>query len=342
VKIYDSQKKIIYSNDDKIIGKVDSKNKRLERALNGYVASHLTEKDRMLDLDNETKFNVKVLETYIPLKIADRVIGSIEIYTDVSKYRWQITRVVTLSTTFLAIILFSIFYASYRIIRRSTILLKKTQMELSERTILFQTLSDFATDWIFWHTPEGKTIYVSPACESITGYSPSEFMSDPGLEERLLHPEDQSRWKNYIRNLSHSFEQEDYRRIEIRLLARNGEYRWVSHVSKQIHDHSGSYLGVRGSNIDITEKKEAEKAIEEKVVALEVALANIKQLEGIIPICAYCKKIRDDKNAWQQMEAYICGHSAAHFSHGICPECYEKQILEIDKMHEEEMTQKKG
>jgi PAS domain S-box-containing protein len=215
-------------------------------------------------------------------------------------------------------------------------------MELSERTILFQTLSDFATDWIFWHTPEGKTIYVSPACESITGYSPSEFMSDPDLEERLLHPEDQSRWKNYIRNLSHSFEQEDYRRIEIRVLARNGEYRWVSHVSKPIHDHSGSYLGVRGSNIDITEKKEAEKAIEEKVVALEVALANIKQLEGIIPICAYCKKIRDDKNAWQQMEAYICGHSAAHFSHGICPECYEKQILEIDKMHEEEMTQKKG
>jgi response regulator RpfG family c-di-GMP phosphodiesterase len=65
---------------------------------------------------------------------------------------------------------------------------------------------------------------------------------------------------------------------------------------------------------------------------LEAALAQVKQLEGIIPICAYCKKIRDDKNSWHQLEAYISDHSEALFSHGICPDCLGKQMELVDKM----------
>ncbi len=66
---------------------------------------------------------------------------------------------------------------------------------------------------------------------------------------------------------------------------------------------------------------------------LEAALARIKRLEGTIPICAYCKKIRDDQQSWKQLETYISEHSEALFSHGICPDCYEmamKEISEID------------
>ena len=69
-------------------------------------------------------------------------------------------------------------------------------------------------------------------------------------------------------------------------------------------------------------KNEAE--LTEKVALLEAALAKVKQLEGIIPICMYCKKIRDDQESWQQLEGYISEHSEALFSHGICPECYLK------------------
>lgn len=57
---------------------------------------------------------------------------------------------------------------------------------------------------------------------------------------------------------------------------------------------------------------------------LEAALAKVKLLEGILPICMYCKKIRKDDDAWQQMEVYITEHSEALFSHSICPECFEK------------------
>jgi hypothetical protein len=57
---------------------------------------------------------------------------------------------------------------------------------------------------------------------------------------------------------------------------------------------------------------------------LQKALASIKILQGLLPICASCKKIRDDKGYWKQLEVYIRDHSEADFSHGICPECVEK------------------
>jgi len=62
---------------------------------------------------------------------------------------------------------------------------------------------------------------------------------------------------------------------------------------------------------------------------LEAALAQVKQLEGIIPICAYCKKIRDDQDSWHQLEQYISDHSEALFSHSICPHCLQEQLSEI-------------
>ncbi|MCB0209782.1 MAG: response regulator transcription factor [Anaerolineae bacterium] len=70
-----------------------------------------------------------------------------------------------------------------------------------------------------------------------------------------------------------------------------------------------------------------------RVSDLEAALDKVKQLEGIMPICSYCKKIRDDKNYWQQIEEYITEHSEATFSHGICPDCYDKYIKpELDEL----------
>jgi len=63
-----------------------------------------------------------------------------------------------------------------------------------------------------------------------------------------------------------------------------------------------------------------------RVRDLEAALARVKALEGMLPICMYCKKVRDDKNYWQQVETYVSQRSEARFSHGICPECEEKFV----------------
>ena len=71
---------------------------------------------------------------------------------------------------------------------------------------------------------------------------------------------------------------------------------------------------------------ELQTKLAERVQQLEVALNHVKQLQGILPICSYCKKIRNDRNYWQNVESYVSDHSQAEFSHGICPSCYETTV----------------
>jgi len=66
-----------------------------------------------------------------------------------------------------------------------------------------------------------------------------------------------------------------------------------------------------------------------RVRDLEAALAHVKRLRGLLPICAYCKKIRDDRNYWHDLEAYVRDHSDVDFSHGVCPECFQRTLQEL-------------
>jgi len=72
---------------------------------------------------------------------------------------------------------------------------------------------------------------------------------------------------------------------------------------------------------------------EQLIADLQKALSEIKTLRGILPICAYCKKIRDDEGLWKQLEAYISEHSEAEFTHGACPECAQKALEEIKQFN---------
>jgi len=80
------------------------------------------------------------------------------------------------------------------------------------------------------------------------------------------------------------------------------------------------------------ELKRRNDLVREQRDQLEAALSRIKQLEGIIPICSYCKKIRDDENIWLKLETYISQHSVAEFSHGICPDCFEEQMKIVKEL----------
>ena len=82
----------------------------------------------------------------------------------------------------------------------------------------------------------------------------------------------------------------------------------------------------------ITERKRAEAEREELINELKEALANVKQLSGMLPICGSCKKIRDDKGYWSGVESYITAHAGVLFSHGICPECEKKTYEDIEKL----------
>jgi len=94
---------------------------------------------------------------------------------------------------------------------------------------------------------------------------------------------------------------------------------------------SGVFLSLFIAIIASSHLQKAKKKIIDKNDKLQKALYEVKTLRGIIPICSYCKKIRDDKGAWERIEAYICNHSEAQFSHGLCPECYNMQLEELAK-----------
>jgi sigma-B regulation protein RsbU (phosphoserine phosphatase) len=68
----------------------------------------------------------------------------------------------------------------------------------------------------------------------------------------------------------------------------------------------------------------------EQVAVLQESIANVRQLKGLLPMCSYCKSIRNDGDYWQQLEAYISDHSEAEFSHRICPACLERAKREFD------------
>ena len=87
-----------------------------------------------------------------------------------------------------------------------------------------------------------------------------------------------------------------------------------------------------GRPIDVLLDEQGERVVglqlglADRVRELETALGQVKQLKGLLPICGYCKKVRDDRNYWQRVETYISAHSDARFSHGICPDCWKNVV----------------
>ncbi|MDZ7621924.1 MAG: PAS domain S-box protein [Candidatus Competibacteraceae bacterium] len=120
----------------------------------------------------------------------------------------------------------------------------------------YRTLADFTYDWEYWIDPDGRYVYVSPACERITGYRPEEFLADPKLLLTLVHPEDRDRVTAH-----HLGDRNPHEILDFRLIARNGRQVWIGHVCQAVHGRDGRYLGQRGSNRDITARKQTEAAL---------------------------------------------------------------------------------
>ena len=99
---------------------------------------------------------------------------------------------------------------------------------------------------------------------------------------------------------------------------------WTSTTKVPLRDPDGKIIGLVGITRDISELMKTQQERERLIKELQDALADIKTLSGLVPICANCKKIRDDKGYWTQLEAYLQEHSQAKFSHGVCPDCMQK------------------
>lgn len=148
--------------------------------------------------------------------------------------------------------------------------------------------------------------------EELTGLSFERFVDPESLPAHLAAAEE------FFSKDRKSF------KMEGRYLRQNGEPLWGSLTVERIDDSTGRMLFVLVMIEDISERRAAAAEKERMIEELRESLASIKTLRGLIPICASCKKVRDDTGYWSQVEVYVRDHSEAEFSHGICPECMKK------------------
>jgi PAS domain S-box-containing protein len=155
---------------------------------------------------------------------------------------------------------------------------------------------------------------LSAAWERTLGFTREELQSKPMFE--FVHPEDRERSLEQNRIVRSGGQALGF---ENRYVCKDGSYRWFRWNAIADIEHELIYSLAR----DITESKRAEEERERLLRELQAALGEVRELRQILPICSYCKSIRNDKNYWQTVETYIANHTKAQLSHGICPNCYE-------------------
>ncbi len=182
-----------------------------------------------------------------------------------------------------------------------------------------QTLHDFLNtmpavlyEYLQRQDGSGEIKYMSPTSREILGHPCEYFIEDMARLWELIHPDDRTRLKTEDETTIN----DSFFTSEARIVWPSGEIRWVQFTSKPASKTNEGAVIWSGCIVDTTPLRRAEE--------------EIKTLEGIVPICSHCKKIRDDKGYWQRVEQYIQARSDAEFSHGICNECSDELYGEQD------------
>jgi PAS domain S-box-containing protein len=135
---------------------------------------------------------------------------------------------------------------------------KRAEEALRESELKYRIVADHNHSWEWWRDPEGKFVYVSPSCKRITHHTPEEFVADPDLLIRIFHPHD---LPSFLKHLSEIEEGGLSGELELRVVRPDGSIRWIAHHCQPIFDEQGRFLGRRGSNRDITQRKAAENSL---------------------------------------------------------------------------------
>ncbi|HNY66894.1 MAG TPA: PAS domain S-box protein [Deltaproteobacteria bacterium] len=187
-----------------------------------------------------------------------------------------------------------------------------------------------------------RVIHWNRACEELTGLKAEEILGTPRhwmafydhmrpcLSDLLVDGREETLQEHYrvfgsSVLLPHGLHAEGW------YSSVGGKERYLIFDASPVYDHDGTLVAAVETLQDITELKRVEEERERLNVRLQYAIDRIKTLSGLIPICAGCKKIRDDKGYWNGLEEYLEQHSDASFSHGLCPECFGKYFPDAKK-----------
>jgi PAS domain S-box-containing protein len=187
---------------------------------------------------------------------------------------------------------------------------KRMEDDLKESEEKFRVLVEGSVSGVILTVGE-NFIYANRAFQEMSGYNLTELVGKSVADIFIASPE---AGKN---------------QVETKIINKNRR------IADVICNYGIVYIsgekGVIGMVADITEHKKIEREKEALIEKLESALSEVKTLSGLIPICAWCKKVRDDRGYWGQVEDYIREHSSAEFTHGLCPDCYKKMKEEYLK-----------
>jgi PAS domain S-box-containing protein len=215
---------------------------------------------------------------------------------------------------------------------------KRAEKEIAQRTAFLNALVENSPLAIVSIDPEERVQQCNSAFERLFGYKLEEMKGKP-IDEFVAPGELAAEALNLTRQAA---------RGEIGHAITHRRRKDGSVFDVEVHSVplvvGGEMVGGYAIYQDITERRRAEAEREKLLRELQEALANLKTLSGLLPICASCKKIRDDQGYWSQIESYVSAHSQAQFSHGICPECakqlypehYTKMFPELVEQEPEE------
>ena len=227
----------------------------------------------------------------------------------------------TLLATIVSYFVLKSFHGNYQDRLKEIIHRRAAEEAFKTSEAKYRLLFEQSRDAIGIATSEGRFIDVNPAYERLFGYGREELLNMNA--EQIWHSrEERDRWR--AKMAAEGF----VANFECRQRRKDGREIIILRTSTQ-RQEAGGQLIYQSICRDITQRKKFESEREQLISDLKQALSEIKTLSGLLPICASCKRIRDDKGYWQQIETYISEHSDTVFSHGICPECTRKLYPQI-------------
>jgi PAS domain S-box-containing protein len=191
-----------------------------------------------------------------------------------------------------------------------------------ERALALEKLSylaaivDSAEEAIIGQSMEGRITTWNAGAARLYGYSPAEAIGQPAT--MIVPPSLEQEARDLLQKLQRT---QCVEQVETARRRKDGALVHVSLTLSAIRDGEGRIIGASSIAYDITERKKIEAERTKLIAHLNETLSKVKTLSGFLPICAHCKKIRDDQGYWQKLETFVRQHSDAEFSHSICPDC---------------------
>ncbi|MGA9777467.1 MAG: PAS domain S-box protein [Limisphaerales bacterium] len=202
--------------------------------------------------------------------------------------------------------------------------IRRARAQAEDAMQFLAAIVESTEDAIYGKALDGTIISWNKAAERIFGYTAEEII---GHSVSILYPIDRrDELIDVMERIKRGQRAGLYETVRLR---KDGHFIPVSVTVSPVQDTSGKIVGGSAISRDITLRKRDEAERFKLIEELTESLKQVRTLSGLLPICASCKRIRDDQGYWQQVETYIADHTNADFTHGICPDCLEKSKGEI-------------